>query len=95
MRVDQTRQNRRLAQINHVRAGWNFDARFGADIGDAVAHDEDDLLRQHLARLAVEQTAGPNRGHPGRNGALVVSDVRRTHTRLRSYTSPGSLEKEQ
>ena len=37
VRVDQARQHRRLAEIDHLRAGRNLDLAFRADLGDAIA----------------------------------------------------------
>ena len=61
VRVDEARQHGRLAEIDHRHAGRNPHLTFGADLRDALAGDEHDLLRQHAAADAVEQTAGANR----------------------------------
>src|SRR5262249_38854657 len=54
MRIDQTRQNCCLAQVDDLCAGWNLYLTFRTDVGDAFALKHDDLAREHLTGLAVE-----------------------------------------
>ena len=53
-------QDRRAAQVDHARAGRDGDVR--ADVRDAVAANQHDLIRQHRAGPRVEQPSRANRG---------------------------------
>ena len=75
MGVDQAGQHRRLAEIDHLGAGGHLDLGFRPDLGDALAVEDDDLLRPHLAGLAVEQLAGADRRDLRRRRALVGGAV--------------------
>ena len=58
-----------LESITCTPAG-DLDLRFRTDIGDPLTGEEHNLLRQHLAGLAVEEPAGADGKHPGRKRAL-------------------------
>jgi hypothetical protein len=56
--VDQAGQDGGLAEIDHARIRRNPDLRLRADLGDALAREQHDLIGPELAAPAVEQTAG-------------------------------------
>ena len=58
VRVDHAGHDGRRAQIDHARAGRNRNA--GADIGDAIALDQDKLIFQQPAGHGIEQPSGPD-----------------------------------
>ena len=60
VRVDQAGHHGHARQIDHLRAGRNRDVR--ADVADARALDEDDLVGEDAAGFGIEQPAGANRG---------------------------------
>jgi len=61
VRIDHARQHGRGTQIDHLRTRRYCHA--GADVTDAVAPDDDHLIRQQRAGAAVEHPAGANRNH--------------------------------
>jgi len=75
VRIDQTGQHRCPTEINDLSSSWNFDLRFGPDFRDPLALQKDDLFRQHLAALAVEQSACPNGDHLSRRSAFDHTTV--------------------
>ena len=90
--VDQSGQHRRAAEVDHLRAGGNFDLRLRSDRGDALAEEKHHLIGQHLAGLAVKHVAGANgdfaRGRRAQLDASVGTDAwRRTCSSPRSRGS--------
>ena len=75
MRVDQARQERRLTEVDDLRSHRNPDARLRSDLSDSLALKNHDLFRQHLAGLAVEQTAGTHHDRSRSLRALVDTAV--------------------
>ena len=58
MGIDHAGHDGRIAQIDDLRAGGNLHRR--ADIGDAVAFHQHDLVVQHGAGAGIEQPSGTN-----------------------------------
>src|SRR5712692_7686231 len=80
--VDQSRQHRRLAQVDDPRIGGNLHAPRRSDVRNSVASNEHDLIRQIHARLHVEQAAGANGDHlrlRGRARCRTLSPDHRQH----------------
>ncbi len=61
----------------------------GPDIGDSLAREKHHLLREHLAGLAVEQTAGANGDRARRRRALLDAAIG-AHAGNGSGSAPGS-----
>jgi hypothetical protein len=59
--IDQTGKDRSLAKIDYLSSGWNLHLALGADIGDPLTLNGDNLSIQELAGLAVEQPSGTHR----------------------------------
>jgi hypothetical protein len=74
--VDQAGQNRRLAEVDHLRSSRNPDLGLGPDLSDSVTRKNHHLFRQHPAGLAVEQASGTNRDRSRRRRALQDAAVR-------------------
>ena len=60
--VNQARQHRGPAQVDHFRAGRDGHTGGWADTRDALALDEHHLVRQHPARNRIKQLARADRG---------------------------------
>src|SRR5207248_2215296 len=91
MRVDQSGQNRSLAQVDDSSSRRNPDLALRSDISDSFAQKKHDLVRQHLAVLAVKQASGADRHNFGRRRAFVGANIRWPHARPRAHPSPWSL----
>jgi hypothetical protein len=61
--INQTRKHGRLAEINHLGARRNLHRAGRTHIGNLVAADQHDLIRQICARLGIEHLAGANSHH--------------------------------
>src|ERR1035438_9749291 len=70
VRVDQARQNGRIAEIDYSRAHRYLDLRLRTDLCDALTGQNDRLPDQQLASFAVEQTSCANRNYTCRGWAL-------------------------
>lgn len=66
MTVDQSRQDGRLAKVNHLSSLWNFHLILGPDLDDSIALDQDHLPGRFLTRITVKQASGAN-GHDRRS----------------------------
>src|SRR5262249_44855125 len=90
VRIDQTGQDRRIAEIDHANSSRNANLTIGTDIGDFVAIQQYDLLCEHLSGLAVEETTSPDGDRFGRRRTFVETEISRG-ARLRPDTAPRSL----
>jgi hypothetical protein len=90
VRIDQARKHGRLTQVNDLSSCRNLDLSLRSDGRDAVAHQQNHLLGQHLAALAVEQAAGTDRDNSRSRRALIEAAVG-SHAWLRARPSPRSL----
>jgi hypothetical protein len=78
VRLDQSGHDGHARQIDHLRAGRNRHVR--PDVGDLVAGDEDDLVRENPAGLGIEKTAGTDRSdRRGRLGGGRRAEQRSGH----------------
>ena len=68
------------------------DLTLRADVGDALAVHEHDLLRQHLAAVAVEQAAGAD-GDRARGRRTLQDAALGPHARLRAGEPPRALRR--
>jgi len=60
--VEESRQHRNVAQVDHLRPGRDLHTTGGADLGP---FDQDDRVRRDGTRLGVQQPPGPD-GHHSR-----------------------------
>ena len=91
MRVDQAGQDRGLAQVNDSSSRRNLDLTLRSDIRDSLAQKKHNLVRQHLAVLAVKQAARADRDNFGRRRTFIGANVRWPHARPRTRPPPWSL----
>jgi hypothetical protein len=80
--VNQSRENRRAAEIDNLRTRGNGDACLRADRRDPIALQEDHLPGQQYTGQAVEQSAGADGGHARRRRALIEATIRACARRL-------------
>ncbi len=69
--VDQAGQHGGAAEIDHGDAGGDLDFIGGADVDDAVAFNQDDLVREIGAGLGIEHASGAHRDALRRRGLHV------------------------
>ena len=91
MRVDQSRQDRGLAQVNDSSSRRNLDLALRSHLGDSLAQKKHNLVRQHLAILAVKQAARADRDNFGSGRAFIGANIGWPHARPRAHPSPWSL----
>src|ERR1700722_6381809 len=60
MRVDQPRQDRCRAEIDHWNPGRNCDCTLRTNVNDSLTLNKNDLFGQHLACKAIEHPARAN-----------------------------------
>src|SRR5258706_1567988 len=65
VRVDQTGQNRSLAEVNYLNSRRNLDLVGRTDVRNFFAVDQHNLIGQHRSRLTVEQVARADCDHSG------------------------------
>jgi hypothetical protein len=86
--VDQAGKHRLSAQIDDLCARRNLDLCCRPDLGDAFALQQDHLIGQRLAGLAVEQMSGTDRDRFAGCCALVCGAVDRARTGLQTRAPP-------
>ena len=59
VRIDEARQQRRVAEVDDLRVRRNGDAGAGGD--DAIAVDDDHAIRQHVVGCGIEDMCGLQR----------------------------------
>src|SRR2546425_1476911 len=91
MRIDQAGQDCSLAQVNDSSSRRNLDLTLRSDISDSLAQKKDNLVRQHLAALAVKQPARTDRDNFGSRRTFIGANIRRPHAWPRAHPSPRSL----
>src|SRR4029079_13149290 len=74
--VDQPWQHRRLAQIDYLSPCRNLNLTLRPDISDFFTREDNDLPRQHLPALAVEQMSRADRFYLRRRRALQRATIR-------------------
>src|SRR4051812_1125492 len=89
MRIDETRQNRRLAEVDHLRPGWNLHLIFRSHVCDPLALNDHNLAVEHLTALAVEQSSSADRLDLCRRRAFEDTFVR-SDARCRPGAAPRS-----
>jgi hypothetical protein len=65
VRVDETRHDGSLAEVNDLGSRGNLNAVRCANLSYFFAAYQHDLVGQHLTRLAVKQVTGTNCDHLG------------------------------
>src|SRR5437588_8445764 len=91
MRVDEARYDRGPAQVNDSSTCRDLHLTLRSNICDSFAHEQHNLIRQHLAVPAVEQTPRADCDEFGCRRTFKRSNIRRSHARLRPHTAPWTL----
>ena len=92
MHVDQAWHHRGLTEIDDPDAGRDSDLTLRADVRDAFAIHDHDLLREHLTAVAVEEAASADGDRARRRGTLQDAALG-PHTRLRAGKAPRALRR--
>ena len=76
VRIDESRQDRRVAEVDHARSGWNVDRSLFPDRNDLVVGNDDDAIENGCRAGAIDDSSRAEGDSAGTLRFLRVRDNR-------------------